>query len=808
MAANGFTSPFPTSHDTLGASSLNTPIFMPSSPPRLMNSFQGSSLNSKKCNAARALAANAARRRKMRSSKTTTSPEPSDGSDSDEANLADYTFDMSRLSDCESDPDRSENGEAHEGSAPKEKNAVFPELGGPRDFTLNMVEHVRGTGALTGNDEDNVSRPDPTKNEDEVRNNTVVADHTINEYSEMDTPLDMSTPAHVLPRRNGISRSNMPLEKIDEPCLFQPLPSKSPPSHPDPGQHVAQSSLERRFLEEIKLLQQEVRNKDEIIDANRRRVLESASAVQQIQHLQSELQKKNAALREKDAQLSALTGRDEEIENLRIQLQQKDELLEKHEADTSRIKSLQQQLEQVRNNNCRKDILPDENGEYPLMQERQEVNATSIKTNEDVSSKDTQLKQHAAEIDQLKANQDAQYLEIDKLDSELDTVSRECEALEEKSESLLKALRQSEIQNNALQTELDTANSEIDSQYNAVKTLASEVAVDTGINTPFNQIVDAIKGVYHARKTSYMNEATKSSERTRALERELSELRLQLRNSLPSDRMQTLQLEGTRQELSESRALNTVLQGEISRLSSKIEAIISEQSKLQDTLYKTSQERDKALYAIENLRNQQDMTQSQQLSPPMSPALQPSGTATLKCQVDHDALLKSHEAELNSVHSAHATVLSTLRDSHAETIRTLQNVISVSQMRETKLESELSELRTSFVSMEQRVAVLQAERERLESIIEAKESAARAIDKKFAGVLKTREEKWEARVERLLKDRERMSKILLWTWGEKELGSTACDGDSKVSGPGKENKPPQTYKYKYVERSGRRGRDV
>ncbi|OAX80681.1 hypothetical protein ACJ72_04985 [Emergomyces africanus] len=802
MAANGFTSPFPTSHDTLGASSLNTPIFMPSSPPRLVNSFQESALHSKKSKSARSLAANAARRRRMRVSKTTTSPERGDGSDS-EANLADYTFDMSRLSDYETDHDSSESGDAHEGTSPKEKNAPFPELGGPRDFTLNMVEHVRGTGALTANDEDNVPKPDPAQNEEEARNNTVVADHTMNEYSEMDTPLDMSTPAHVLPRRNVISRSNAPLDKIDEPCLSQSLPSKSPLPHPDPVQDVEQSSSERHFREEIKLLQQEIRNKDEIIEANRRRVLESASAVQQIQHLQSELQKKNAALKEKDAQLSTLTGQNEEIENLRILLQQKDEQLEKHEADTLKIDALQLQLEQLRSKGSQRVRFPDENGQYTLMQERQEINSTSKTSNEDISSKDTQLKQHAEEIDQLKADQDAQYLEIDKLDSELDTVSRECEALEQKSESLLKALRQCEIQNNTLQAELATANSEIDSQYNAVKTLASEVSLDTGINMPFDQIVDAIKGVYHARRTSYMNETTKSPERTRALERELSELRLQLRNSLPSDRMQTLQLEGTRQELSESRALNTVLQGEISRLSSKVEAIISEKTKMQDTLYKATQERDKALYTVENLRNQLDMTQSQQLSPPMSPALQPSGAAMTKCHVDHDGLLKSHESELNSVHSAHATAISTLRDSHAETIRTLQNVISASQERETKLDSELSQLRRSFVSLEQRVAELQAERERLESIIEAKDSAAKAIDKKFAGVLKKREEEWEARVERLLKDRERMSKILLWTWGEKEVGNnnTGC-GDGMVSGPGKENKPPQGYKYKYVERRG------
>lgn len=804
MATNGFTSPFPTSHDTLGASSLNTPIFMPSSPPGL-----DSVLHAKKPSSSRALAANAARRRKLRSSKKTSSPESSDGSDSD-ANLADYTFNMSRLSDHKSDygdGELREVREARAGAFSEEKRDAFSELGGPRDFTLNMVELVRGTGVLMGNDGDNVSKMEPAKTQGEVPLNTVVAEQTINDYSEMDTPLDMSTPAHVLPRLNAISRSNAPLDKIDEPSSIQSQASKQALTLADPDQPKEQSTLEHRFREEIKRLQQELLRKDETIEANRRKILESASAAQQIKHLQSELRKRNDALKEKDAQLSALAGQYEEIENLRIQLQQKDEQLEQHEADALTIKSLQQQLEQLQSKDSRKGASANRNEEDPPVQTKQENNAASAKLSEDISNKDAQLKQHAAEIDQLRATQDAQYLEIDKLDSELETVSRECEALEEKSESLLNALRESELRNNTLQSELDNANSEIDSQYNAVKTFANEVSIDIRVNMAFSQIFDAIKGVYHAKRVASLNEATKSSERIRALERELSEVRLQLRNSLPSDRMQTLQLEGTRQELSESRALTTVLQGEISRLSSKIESIISEQTKLQDTLYKTTQERDRALYTVDNLRNHQDVTESQQLSPPTSPALQPTGIGSPKCPVDHDALLKSHQSELNSVHSAHATALSTLRDSHSETIRTLQNVISTSQTREAKLNSDISQLRTSITSLEQRVAELVTEQERLESIIEAKDSAAKAIDKKFAGVLKKREEVWEGRVEGLLKDRERMGKLLMWTWGEKEVGASAGAGDGKASGPGKENQPPQGYKYKYVERIGGRGRD-
>ncbi|KAK2744784.1 hypothetical protein FQN55_006540 [Onygenales sp. PD_40] len=788
MASNGFTSPFPTSHDTLGASSLNTPIFMPSSPPKLMNSFQDSAIHSKIPISARASAANATRRRRMRSSaKMPGSPQSSSGSDS-EANMSDYTFDTSKLRENDDDIDTNKAEiEAAEDGKNAGKAHVFPELGGPADFTLNMVELVRGTGALRMDDKsENDASPEEEKDEAEGPN-TTLPDQSMNDYSEMDTPLDMSTPAHVLSRRSLLKNETSLHKEVDRPGRLSPL-DESPQDGP--------SSVEQQLREELKRLQGELRKKDEIIESNKRRVLDAVSAAQQIQHLQSELQKKNTALKEKDAQLSAQSSLEDEMEELRSQLQEKDEQLGKNKIDASELRSLREELEQLRNKNGQNDT-NEKDGDHSNASSLHGSNAASIKMSETISAKDTQLKEHAAEIDQLKTDQDAQFLELERLDSELDIVNRECEVLEEKNADLLKALQEAETQNHNLQAELDGANSVIDSQHKAVRALAAEQSVDATVNTPFGQLIESLKVGRHSRNSSF-SETKMGSERVRSLEKELAEVRLQLRNSLPSDRMQTLQLEGTRQELSESRALITVLQGEISRLSSKIESLSVEQTKLQDTLYKTTQERDQALLNVETLRKQSSALQEP--SPPISPALQPTGTAP--CPVDHDALLKSHEAELNSVHSAHATALSTLRDSHAETIRTLQSIITSSQARESKFESEVTSLRKSYSSLETRLAELNTERERLEVVIEAKDSAAAAIDRKFASVLKKREEEWEGRVERLLKDREKMGKVLMWTWGEKELGSTArgVGGDGK--GEGKENRPPQGYKYRFVEKRG------
>jgi hypothetical protein len=38
-----------------------------------------------------------------------------------------------------------------------------------------------------------------------------------------------------------------------------------------------------------------------------------------------------------------------------------------------------------------------------------------------------------------------------------------------------------------------------------------------------------------------------------------------------------------------------------------------------------------------------------------------------------------------------------------------------------------------------------------------------------------REKEWERRVDLLLKEREKMSKALLWAWGEKEVGDSVKD---------------------------------
>ena len=73
------------------------------------------------------------------------------------------------------------------------------------------------------------------------------------------------------------------------------------------------------------------------------------------------------------------------------------------------------------------------------------------------------------------------------------------------------------------------------------------------------------------------------------------------------------------------------------------------------------------------------------------------------------------------------------------------------------------------------------------------------MDAKIARSVEKREKEWEKRVELLLRERERMGKALLWTWGEKEVGDK--EGVNIHGEDGR--KVRQGYRYKYANGSGK-----
>jgi chromosome segregation ATPase len=282
-----------------------------------------------------------------------------------------------------------------------------------------------------------------------------------------------------------------------------------------------------------------------------------------------------------------------------------------------------------------------------------------------------------------------------------------------------------------------------------------------------SEIINSLKSVYQSNRNEGGRAQAESAGHKQA-QSDLSDLREQLRESTSLTRILTLQLESTKEELSESKSFYSAVRCENAQLKSETENLKAAQSELRqrlDTATKTDQ--------------------------PSSS----TGSRWKPQQID-DAARLSYQTELSNVQSSHAKSLAAIQQSHTETTRYLQSLIKDAQQREAELQVEITTLKTKSSTGDSELAVLKSERERLEATLQSKEAAAAAADAKFASLLKKREEVWEARVERLLNDRERMGKVLMWTWGEKEVG----ERDRRTAGASRsENR--QGYKYKYVSKA-------
>ena len=754
------------------------------------------------------MAANATRQRKSLSGASARS---SDGSDSEEADLSDYTFDLDKLAGgvTGTNSAKQDAPKAQTEDVGKTDNASF-ELGGPADFTLNLVEHVRGDSRSNApsleepaqdihpDDHENSKEQDsPSKSIGSEPANSMVPE----EYSEFDPPLDMSTPAHILARRKSQSNDESILKTDEHTRMLYEGSSKIAPVPEEP--ELEDHDVD--FQAEVVRLKDELRKKDEIIQANEKRVLDAASVAQQIRHLQTELQKQSSLLKDREALEKANCAQQDEINYLKSELETKNKQLGKKSDELERLKSTRQQEEswvagtaaeeqrnkQIKAKSAQSDLsfLRDQ-----LEEKNKALDQTSSKFQETMSAHETRLQEKIAEIDILKAQQGEQCLELDRLDSELDAVMRERDYLQKRTEDLDKIIHHMETQLDSLKAELSQLKSRADTEFNALKSLATGVSVDVEDQSSM-AIIGSLKTFYESNRKSAPSKVVSFDVQEKS-DRELGDLHDQLQESTSLTRILNLQLESTKEELVESKSLGSTLQRANSHLEARIEELMTEKSKLHANLLKLTDERDGAMRTLDELRSQTDAYQ--QPSPPSSPHLD---SKERKFQEAFEAASLAHQAEVRSIQSAHATTLSAIRDSHTETTQSLHALLSAAQQRETELQAELIALRKTAASKESEMTVLKCEKDRLESVIEAKDATATAMDTKFANVLKKREEIWESRVERLLGDRERMSKVLLWTWGEKEIGvgkKREAIGSRKSKGSRSENR--QGYKYKYVQR--------
>jgi DNA repair exonuclease SbcCD ATPase subunit len=468
----------------------------------------------------------------------------SDGSDS-ETNLSDYTFDLDKLpgdsAGIDNTKDEGDKRSGREAGEPGDDNSS--DLDGPEDFTLNMVELIRG-GATNQRQDDADKLRSNTKDQEEEQGNTVLPE----EYSQFEPPLDMSTPAQVHSRRISPANKEAAAKFAHQTRTLREGSSSIAPVAEEPD-----NEEDDGLYIEVERLRRELRQKDEIIKANERRVLDAVSVSQQVRHLQSQLRKQKEDFDRQNA-----THR-EQVHQLEMDLEFKERQLGDNRAEMEKMKSLRGEAVQQM---MRREDNEDHQSElsllrFQLAEKDKTLNRTLSKLRETTTAHEAQLQERSAEIDRLKSQRDEQHLELDKLDSDLDSVSREREALLQRTADLDKTVQHIRKQLESATLELSSVKSEKDSGMDALKSLASELSIATD-GRRFSEIIDSLKSVYLSNRNEggrvqaeYAGQKQDQSD--------LIDLREQLRESTSLIRILTLQLESTKEELSEAKSFYTAV---------------------------------------------------------------------------------------------------------------------------------------------------------------------------------------------------------------------------------------------------------
>ncbi|KAG2415812.1 hypothetical protein HFD88_007004 [Aspergillus terreus] len=824
-----------TTHDTVGASTLATPLFMPSSPPaRVPEDTRSSSPASDR------VAMNPDGDKPLpesttpRSSRASSPARPANTLD---ARLAEYTVDFSQFPSGHAELDDEPLPDL---KLPHEEDRLS-DVGGPEDFTANLEKYLMGDDdtfdrkdfdeedrheELHGSDDDELQelrqeqeqeeaqerereREEEQKQQEQQQDSSMHRpgaedEAELGEYSEFGPPVDMSTPSHLLRRPSGLSKDVTHLENIEEDPDDESDTAVTPSVRKHkttPGQdHDAENEKLRR---QVANLQQTVRERDEELERNYHRNSEAESAPHQvIKHLQSELKSKTDQLNE----LQSLRGDGlflrEQVQLLQKQNEEKEALLQNASVNDSGLSALQKQIgdmqKELQNRSPHTDL--DAERLENIAHLRQQLNLaqeqlkkrdatldeTMAKLKEVTSAKEQQLSEKNAEIDGLKDQINDHVSEIEKLEAEIDRANREYQVLEERIASLETKNRPLEEKNSTLEADLNRAQSQVTAQENALKAMAADLPLETGGNT-YTEILELIKDLGQPTTTRPGDVSLKEKEPEELeidqLRDELAKVQAELKETITARQTLEAQLTRSQEQAVEAQALIKSIENENTVLGRRNEELKSSLEKAQNDLRELRDEHAEALDTVDRLQDEQKM---QQPSPPLSPQTPRQDTRSLE---------ESHQAQLKSLQTAHSTAISTLRASHADSTRKLRDLLFAAEKREAKLKAELASLRSSRSTEENEIQALRKEIRRLESVIAVKDETAAAMDQRIARSVEKREKEWERRVELLLKERERMSRVLMWTWGEKEMGEDKEHVDEQ-------GRRKQAYRYKHVPKTG------
>ncbi|KAJ5874677.1 uncharacterized protein N7529_003107 [Penicillium soppii] len=796
MANAGYTSPFHTSHDTIGQSTLVTPLFMPSSPPQ-QSSPLGSPITAEtpatervedKRNANNDHGSDAEdhlenEHQHVSHPSAPGSPRSPTGSDLD-ARLADYTLDFGDF------PSGHFAIEGNEDTLPHydKDNDQLSDVGGPEDFTANMEKYLMGDLEDGEQHEDEaevgfgtVRRPFRKSNQPAIEEEADSA-----AYSEFGPPVDMSTPSHLLQRPSAPPKGSNHLEDIeeypdDDDDETQDPASPSVRKLSDASSH--QPDEQRDDLQEqIKELKQTLNDREDQLQKNRTRVLEAVSAGEQIRHLQMELQRKNELLKQVGSEEAELR---EQIQSLQKQNEDLEMRLNRSTSEKDinslleQIREMQQQL-QARNSQGdvdkeRLDTIAHLRQQLTISQEQVEkrdktLDETFIKLKEVTQSKETQLLQKNSEIDRLQGQIDDYGLENEKLETELERAQNNYQVLEERFIDLETRNRPLEEKNTTLEANLTRVQSHMEAQESALKAAAADLPI-SGYST-YSEILDLIKDLGPGDPDS-APQSPLSKDRFTDVQHapqsprpdigtthqiEIAKLQQEVQDATAAQKASDAEVSRLRKQESETQALITTVESENSRLSNRVTELTAALNKSQDDMTQSKEEQAKSLEA-------------------------------------------NYQTQLRSLQTAHSTSISTLRASHAESMRKIRQLLTTAEQRETTLRNDLATLRSTSATSETHLKKsFKIELRRLEAVIAAKDETAAAVDHRIALSVDKREREWERRIDLLLKERDRMAKVLMMSWGEKEVGR----GPGPLAeGSGKENrrkdeKSGQAYRYKYV----------
>ncbi|KAL2794143.1 hypothetical protein BJX66DRAFT_304497 [Aspergillus keveii] len=807
-----------TSHDTVGASTLVAPYLSPTSP----TPSEHPPIDSPD------------RLPSPASSSGARSPSQSPPSSRDasldraarelDARLAQYTVDFSQFPSGHAPEDVLDE-------QPEEEEDRLSAVGGPEDFTANLERYLLGEDDSIDQEFDDKyddrNEPEeqlqvepelpeheehkqPDRQAEQPYQPGVEDEHELGEYSEFGPPVDMSTPSHLLRRNAAPTRDVTHLENIEEDSEHEPsittTPTARKPRSPNQYENHTEEDLRRQITE----LTHALKDRDDQLDMNRARILEAASAGAEINHLRGELEKKTVLLEELHERRAQEVPRRSSISSSDFSALQKQIAdMQKHlqnqgshtDIDAERLETismLRQQLSHTQEQLRKRDLALDE---------------TLTKLKEVTAAKESQLHDKNAEIDRLSAEITSQNKNAEKLKSDLSRANREYRLLEDQMVLLETKNRPLEEKNSTLEADLTRAQSQVTAQENALKTLAADLPMDTMGGT-YSEILELIKDL--DPDTSRPAKPRDADEELEHIREELAKMRTESNETASANKTLEQQLTRAHDQAAESQLLIQSIEAENARLAKRAEELKSSLDQAQSEFNRLRTDHSEALETIERLQdgNRQQTTaqQPQPISPPATP---------------HATLEATHKSQIASLKTAHATAITTLRSAHADSTRKLRALLAASEKREADLRTEFAQLQQASQDPDEKaevdaeLATLRAEVKRLNAVVAAKDETTAAMDLRIAKSVEKREREWERRLELLLKERERMSRALLWSWGENEVpngqitvkerdSSSGTKGKDRSVGSDKENvdedgntggKRRQVYRYKYAKKT-------